>query len=543
MLYLDGISLNKIKDELETTLKGKSVNKIVQTSSLAISLNFGKQRFILSCFPSLSLCYLSDTKEDNLLEENSSFSLNLKKYIAGSTLISINQIGFDRILNFTFSKLNELGEIKVYNLYFEMMGKHSNLILTNKENKVLDSIKRFSIEENPNRILFPGIDYTTPALEKKRSPLMITKEEFDKEKEEKTLLKNIEGFGKFLANSLSSFENLKNILKDQISPKIFFNEHNEIILATVLNIEPKEYHYVKSYNSFQELINFYLTSENLSNTFKILKDKLSACIKKEIKKSEKIIISIKKDLVEKKDFDRYRELGDILAASLYSLKKGMKEVELYDFYNDSMCKITLDPLLTPQLNLEKIYKKYNKLKKGMEFNEKRLIEISNNLKYFSSVETFINNSNSKENLKLIEEELLNEGYLKISSKNKPNKKNNKKQITKSFTFGEINIDGILVKYGRNNLENDALATKYSHKNDIWFHCKDVPGTHAIVSHSENLSQKNIYDIAVFCGQQSKLPVGTKLTVDYTQIKYLNKPKGAKPGFVTYKIFQSIVVTI
>ena len=542
MLYLDGVSLNKIKLELETSLKGKSVNKIVQTSSLAVSINFGKQRFILSCFPSLSLCYLSDTKEDNLLEENNSFALNLKKYIVGSTLVSIDQLGYDRILIFTFSKLNELGEIKVYNLYFEMMGKHSNLILTTKENKVLDSIKRFSIEENPSRVLFPGIDYTAPSLEKKLSPLKLDEPEFIKEKNENTLIKNVEGLGKLLANSLTTFEKLKNILNDKIAPKIFFNEYDEIILATVLNLEPKEYKSVVKYNSFQELINFYLSTQNLSNTFKILKDKLLSCIKKEIKKSEKIIMSIKKDLEEKKNFDRYRELGDILAASLYTLKKGMSEVELYDFYNECMCTIPLDPLVTPQINLEKIYKRYNKLKKGVEYNQKRLVEISDNLKYFLGVESFINNSTSKENLKLIEEELANQGYLKISSKMKP-KKNNKKQVSKTFSFGEILIDGILVKYGRNNLENDALTTKYSHREDMWFHCKDIPGTHAIVNASEALSEQSIYNIATFCAQQSKLPKGTKLTVDYTQIKYLNKPKGAKPGFVTYKIFKSILVTV
>lgn len=542
MLYLDGVSLNKIKLELENSLKGKSVNKIVQTSSLAVSINFGKQRFILSCFPSLSLCYLSDTKEDNLLEENNSFALNLKKYIVGSTLVSIDQLGYDRILIFTFSKLNELGEIKVYNLYFEMMGKYSNLILTTKENKVLDSIKRFSIEENPSRVLFPGIDYTGPSLEKKLSPLKLDEPEFIKEKNENTLIKNVEGLGKLLANSLTTFEKLKNILNDKIAPKIFFNEYDEIILATVLNLEPKEYKSVVKYNSFQELINFYLSSQNLSNTFKILKDKLLSCIKKEIKKSEKIIMSIKKDLEGKKNFDRYRELGDILAASLYTLKKGMSEVELYDFYNDCMCTIPLDPLVTPQINLEKIYKRYNKLKKGIEYNQKRLVEISDNLKYFLGVESFINNSTSKENLKLIEEELANQGYLKISSKMKP-KKNNKKQISKTFSFGEIIIDGIVVKYGRNNLENDALATKYSHREDMWFHCKDIPGTHAIVNASEVLSEQSIYNIATFCAQQSKLPKGTKLTVDYTQIKYLNKPKGAKPGFVTYKIFKSILVTV
>ncbi|MGL5520617.1 MAG: NFACT RNA binding domain-containing protein, partial [Cetobacterium sp.] len=194
------------------------------------------------------------------------------------------------------------------------------------------------------------------------------------------------------------------------------------------------------------------------------------------------------------------------------------------------------------INLEKIYKKYNKLKKGMEYNQKRLIEISDNLKYFLGVESFINNSDSKENLKLIEEELSSQGYLKVPSKTK-HKKNIKKQVIKTFNFGEITIDGILVRDGRNNLENDALTTKYSHREDMWFHCKDMPGTHAVVNSNESLSEKSIYNIAVFCGQQSKLPKGTKLTVDYTQIKYLNKPKGAKPGFVTYKIFKSIVVTL
>lgn len=147
MLYIDGISLNKIILELEKDIKGKSVNKIVQNNALAITLNFGKQRFIISCFPSLSLCYLSDIKEDNLLDEQTSFLLNLKKYITNSTLVSIKQLGYDRILSFSFTKLNELGEIKQYKLYFEMMGKHSNLILTDIENKIISSIKPFILEK------------------------------------------------------------------------------------------------------------------------------------------------------------------------------------------------------------------------------------------------------------------------------------------------------------------------------------------------------------------------------------------------------------
>lgn len=541
MLYLDGISLNKIKGELEGSLLNKSINKITQTSALAITLNFGKIPFIISCFPSLPLCYISNTKEENILEDSSNFSLNLKKYLLGASLISIKQIGFDRILVFTFSKVNELGEVKTFKLFFEIMGKHSNLILTDKENKIIDSIKRFSLEESNNRVLFPGTPYSKPNLEEKISPAEITEEKFLEEKENKTILKNIQGIGKFLENNLENFSDLKNILSDESSPKIFFNEYDEIVLATVLNISPRNFSSVKTFENSQEMINEYINSENLSNTFKLLKDKLLNCIKKEIKKSEKIILSINKDLEEKKDFDKFRELGDVLASSLYSVKKGMKEIELYNFYTDSMCKIELDPLLMPQQNLEKIYKKYNKLKKGYSFNQQRLIEITNNLKYFSGIEANIGNSDSKENLKFIEEELLSQGILKISQKkNKKPKKESKLQVK---SFGEKVICDIPITYGRNNTENDLLTNRVANREDTWFHCKDIPGTHIIVNQSYNLTEEQIYEIAVFCGQMSKLPKGSKVTVDYTKVKYLNKPKGARPGFVTYNIFKTIIVTI
>lgn len=541
MLYLDGISFNKIKDELLISLKGKSVSKIVQTSTLAISMSFGKQTLIFSCFPSLPLCYLSNIKEDNNLENTSTFSLNLKKLITGSTLTSIKQDGYDRVLIFTFSKLNELSEIKSYSLYFEIMGKHSNLILVDKDNKVIDSIKRFSLEESSSRVLFPGAIYSPATAEKKISPILIDEDKFDLLKESNSLLSTVEGMGKFLANYLTDFKEFQRVLNSTITPKIFFNEHKEIILATVLDISPKEFITVENFSSFEEFINIYIGSENLSNTFKLLKDRLLLSIKKEKKKAEKILSSIKKDLLEKQNFDRFREEGDILASSLHTVKKGMDKVELYDFYNDSMCTIALDPLLSPKTNLEKLYKRYNKLKKGIEHNNKRFEEFSETLKYLTSIETFIENSDSKENLKMIEEELISQGYLKNSIKQQNRKI--KKQQPKSLSFGEINIDGIDVIYGRNNLENDALISKYANREDLWFHCKDVPGTHVIVSHSISLTDEQIYSIALFCAKMSKLQPSTKVSVDYTKVKYLNKPKGARPGFVTYKIFESIIVKV
>lgn len=538
MLYLDGISLNLLREELKKILVGKSINKIVQTSSLVLNLNFGKERLILSALPSLPLCYLSDIKEDNIMEENTSFSLNLKKNILGSSLIDIEQSGFDRILIFSFSKLNELGEVKKFKLIFEIMGRHSNIILTDFNFKILTSLKSTSFDNKNDRIIFVGATYNFP-IDNKISPLELTKEQFQQFYTENTFIKNVQGVGKYLLKSINNWESFNSIINSKVKPKIFFNQYNEIILATFLDIEIAEYLEVKTFDTIREMLNYYISFEKLSSTFKILKDKLLHTISKERKKVEKIIISITKDIENKKDFDRYRELGDILASSLYSIKKGMDRVELYDFYNDKNCIIELNPLLSPNLNLEKIYKKYNKMKTGLEFGKKRLEEMEINLKYLIGLISFVENSENKDNLKLIEEELISQNIIKI--KNTNNKKHKKQN--KIITFGEGEIDNIPFKYGRNNIENDTLTNRYAHREDTWFHCKDIPGAHLIVDHMYNLNENDIFNLAKYCASLSKQPVGTKLTVDYTKVKYLNKPKNSKPGFVTYRVFNTITVTI
>lgn len=538
MFYLDGLSLSKITDELQKELVGKNINKVSQTSSLAVSLNFGKATFIFSCFPTFPICYISDSKEENFLEETTSFSLNLKKYINGSTLNKLEQLELDRILIFTFSKLNELGEIKIYKLFFEIMGKHSNLILTDNKNCIIDCLKKLSLEENNTRVLFNGAIYSPPLFDLKISPFELNESKFNKIKNENKFIKEIQGIGKFLIDKFENFQVFRKILKSNITPNLFLDENGDIILGSVLNISPKIFYKKVEFLTYKGLINEYIKRNSLSTSFKVLKTKLENCIKKERKKTEKIIISINKELEEKKNFNRFKELGDILASGLYSIKKGDSSVELYDFYNNSMCKISLNPLFTPKKNLEVLYKKYNKLKKGIEINKQRLEIMKSNLLYFTGVNSQIENSKDISNLKLIEEELVSEKFLKAKSI----KGNKKKKIT-PVSFAEENINGIPIKYGRNNTENDFLTNKFAHKEDTWFHCKDIPGTHIIVDHSISLKEKNIYEIAKFCAKLSKLPIGTKLSVDYTKVKNLNKPKGGKPGFVTYKIFDTILVKI
>ncbi|AVQ32370.1 MULTISPECIES: Rqc2 family fibronectin-binding protein [Fusobacterium] len=535
MFYIDGISLNKIKDELKENLLGKKINKITKNTEVSLSIYFGKTELIFSCNPSFPICYIADSKE-SVLENTAGLAANMKKHLLNAMLTDIQQLRFDRILCFKFAKINELGEIKNYSIYFEIMGKYSNFIFADENDKIIDLLKRFSLEENRLRALFPGLKYEQPIIEEKISPLNITEDEFNKFKNENSLLKNIEGLGKLTVQNITDFNSFTQLLNAQSQPKIFLNK-GRIVLGSVLNILPKgkEYDDVLSFKSFREAINFYINSENLSSSFDTLKTQLLDNINKKVKKNMRILSLLEDEALEKQDFIKYKEQGDILAASIYTLKRGMTSLTTYDFYNNKEISIPLDPQITPQENLEKLYKKYNKLKRGMEANKRRFIEINEELNYLNSIKLFIDNSSNTDNLKLIQEELISQGYIKLQQK----KGNRKKQI-KEIGYGVLEFEGFKILYGRNNIENDNLTFKVASKEDIWLHSKNIPGSHVIIKANE-ITEEMLLKGAEVAAYFSKSSTGDKISVDYTKKRYINKPKGSKPGFVTYENEKNILI--
>ena len=539
MLYLDGISLSKIKDELKACLQNKRVGKIFQNSTLSLSLHFGKTPLFFSCNPSLPICYINEDREENFLEENSNFLLLLRKYLLNSALVDIEQLGFDRILKFHFSKLNELGEIKNYFLYFEIMGKYSNIILTDNENKIISLLKKFSLEENSLRVLFQGADYVQPVVEKKINPLHINNNVFEEYLKENIVLNKVEGIGKKTLEFINSYKDLEKFLSDKISPKIYFKDEVPIF-ATVLNIEPKSFDSIKEFKSFSEMVNTYIKICSLSNSYTLLKNRLVSATEKEIKKAKKIISNIEKDIITMSEHEKYKNIGDILASVLYSVKRGDKSVKAYDFYENKEITISLDPLLNPQGNLNKIYKKSSKMKRGLEISKERLSSFNQRILYLESVLAFIEKSSDLKNLKNIEDELIDEKIIKAKGKSQKNK--NKKKDNE--LYGTIIIDEKIIYFGRNNKENDFLTFKFAKKDDIWFHVKDIPGSHFIVK-KEDFSQdeKFIEKIALCSAFYSKASKGDKVVVEYTEKKNLNKPKGAPLGFVTYNIAKTISVIV
>ena len=533
MLYIDGISLSKIKEELKKSLEGKRINRIFKNNEYTISIHFGKIELLLSCIPSLPICYITKSKEQPILDIASSIISNLRKNLMNAMLTDIEQLGFDRILVFHFSRLNELGEIKKYKIYFECIGKLSNVIFTDEENKVLDTLKKFHISENFDRTLFLGETYTRPRFDKKLLPVDIGENEFNKILESGiSLSSEIEGVGKFL-NSIKSFDEFKNILNSNIKAKIYFKD-KKIKLATVLDFDFKDYDEVKEFFSYDEMINFYIDYEHTTTSFMLLKNRLESLLEKKLKKLNKTLSLIKKDIEDSKTMDKIKEEGDILASVLYSVKRGMNSIKAYDFYNNKEIEIELNPIISPNENLDRIYKKYNKVKRGLINAIRREKEVKEEITYVESTLLFIENSQDVISLREIEEELIKLNYIKSLY----NKKRTK--LKKEVKYGLIEGEDYLILYGRNNLENDNLTFKVSAKDDYWFHVKDIPSSHIILKTSK-LTDELIVKSAQVSAYFSKANLGEKVTVDYTLRKNVSKPNGAKPGFVIYVNQKSIVI--
>ena len=533
MLYIDGISLSKIKEELKKSLEGKRINRIFKNNEYTISIHFGKIELLLSCIPSLPICYITKSKEQPILDIASSIISNLRKNLMNAMLTDIEQLGFDRILVFHFSRINELGEIKKYKIYFECIGKLSNVIFVDEENKVLDALKKFHISENFDRTLFLGETYTRPKFDKKILPVDITENEFNRFLENKIPLTNeIEGVGKFL-NNIKSFDEFKNILNSNVKAKIYFKD-KKIKLATVLDLDFKDYDEVKEFSSYDEMVNFYIEYEHTTTSFMLLKNRLNSSLEKKLKKLNKTLSLIKKDIEDSKTMDSIKEKGDILASVLYNVKRGMNSIKAYDFYNNKEVEIELDPLISPNENLDRIYKKYNKVKRGLTNAIRREKEIKEEITYAESTLLFIENSTDVASLREIEEELIKLNYIKSIH----NKK--KTKLKKEVKYGVIEGEDYLILYGRNNLENDNLTFKVSAKDDYWFHVKDIPSSHIILKTSK-LTDELIVKSAQVSAYFSKANLGEKVIVDYTLRKNVSKPNGAKPGFVIYVSQKSVVM--
>ena len=550
-MAFDGLFIHSLLNDVKPKIESGRLSKIYQPFEQDLVLTFRKDRkniqLLLSANAQYPRFYITDQTIPNP-DKAPTFVMVLRKYLEGSILQSIDQLGVDRIVNFRFSNRNELGDQVQLVLSLELMGRHSNVILYDqKSGRIIDLLKRINPDENRVRLLLPKAKYELPPLISGIDGFKMTEKEFA----QKALNSDPENFASQIGGlDRDDRQELAGYLEDDFSYSSFktfmdqFNKKGAFILKTPNNkrkIFPYlPYHLDLIKESSDPDINhaldsFYQYQAN-QDWVRQKSSQIERVIKNEHKKLTKKIVKLQKQLDQAENSEGYRIRGEILNANLSQVKPGMTEIELPNYYdNNQPLKIKLDAALSPARNGQKYFTKYKKLRDSIKHVKEQIKIAQDNLNYFDTIQTAIDNAEPQD-IDQINEELMNQGYIK-----KPQKPKRKKKITEK-NLNKFRISsGKTVLVGKNNLQNDWLTLKKANKTDIWFHVKNIPGSHVILQ-SDQATEEDILETAEIAAYFSKAKDSAHVQVDYVQDKRVKKPNGAKPGFVIYTGQNSIEVT-
>lgn len=550
-MAFDGLFIHSLLKDLAPTLVSGRLSKIYQPFSQDLVLVFRKERknyqLLISANAQYPRMYLTKQTISNP-DKAPTFVMVLRKYLEGSVLQSIDQVGLDRIINFHFSNRNELGDQVKLVLSIELMGRHSNVILYDQESgHIIDLLKRINPDENRARILLPKAKYELPPLKPGMNGLKLSQDEFEKQKSNFTpeeLVKAMDGLDR------DDRQELLGYLEDEYSFasfKTFFDQFNQpkgFVLKTPRN-KRKIFPYLPYHLELEKessdpdlnhaLDEFYEYQSN-RDWVKQKAAKVERVVKNEQKKLKKKIIKLKKHLDLAENSEGYRIRGEILNANLFQVKPGMTKVSLPNYYdNNRPIEIKLDVALSPARNAQKYFTRYKKLRDSIKHVNEQIKLAEDNLAYFDSVQTAIDNADP-EDIDQINDELENQGYIR-----KPQKRVRRKKITERNLNKFKLSSGKTVLVGKNNYQNDWLTLKKANKTDYWFHVKNMPGSHVILR-DDQPTEADIKEAAEIAAYFSKAKLSAHVQVDYVQDKRVKKPNGAKPGFVIYTGQNSIEVT-
>ncbi|QNQ80424.1 Rqc2 family fibronectin-binding protein [Lactobacillus sp. PV034] len=551
-MAFDGLFIHSLLTSLSPTLEKGKLTKIYQPFEQDLILNFRKDRLnkklLISANAQTPRFYLTTETIVNP-DVAPTFVMVLRKYLEGSILQKIEQVGVERIVNFYFSNRNELGDEMQLILSVELMGRHSNVILYNAtDNKIIDLLKRINPDENRARLLLPHAKYELPPLTEGINGLKLTEEEFNQLKqtypEPIDLAKRFNGldgddrkeFTGYLEDDYS-YSSLKTFFDQFDHPKGYVfqtQKHKDrffIYLPYHLDLQ-----LISSNTNVNEALEDFYQEQAKREWVRQKAKRIENIVSNERKKLEKKIIKLNQELDRAENSESYRIKGELLNTYLHQVKPGMQEITLPNYYeNNKDLKIKLDVALSPARNAQKYFTRYQKLRNSIKHINEQLRITKENLDYFDSIQTAIDNADPQD-IDAIIDELTNQGYLKQQTSHRRKKKITEKSLN-TFKLS----DGKTVLVGKNNYQNDWLTLKKADKKDYWFHVKNIPGSHVILQ-SDNPSETDIREAAEIAAYYSKAKHSAHVPVDYIQVKRIKKPNGAKPGFVIYTGQKSIQVT-
>ena len=565
-MSFDGIFTKAVVDEIYPLLLNGKINKINQPDKNEINIQiYNKENYklLMSCANNLSRIHLSEKNKKNPITAYN-FCMLLRKHLVGGTIKKIYQHKMDRVVCFEIENLNELKELSKKLLIIEIMGKHSNIILVDKEsNKIIDSIKHIDSRQSSIREVFPNKDYFFVKDEKEN----ILEENYKLPSEilkvsepismKKFFYTNYLGFSPIISYELlhnsnvdsdtnsanldaesirridENFVKLVGNIKSENYFPIFIkddaNNNKDFYCFDLSLYENKEK--VESISSLVE--NFYHNNslrdrinQKASGFKKILTTKLNRLTNK--------YLAMNDELLNNQSKEDLKIFADLLSINIYKLQKGMKRVTVENIYdNMKEIEISLDEKKSPRENIEAYYKKYKKLKTADEIIKAELPKIEEEMKYIKQILETIEIITELNELSEIEEELISLGYVRKNKKNK-------QKLEKSKPYVFETDSGALIYVGKNNLQNENLTLKFANKNDIFFHAQDVPGSHVILRGS-NLTEDD-YKIAGFlAGYYSYFKNEGYANVDYTEKKHIRKAKGTGLGMVYYDNFKTLFI--
>ena len=576
-MALDGFTLSNIIYELKSNIIGGRVDKVYQPEKDEIILQIRNKgnayKLLLTANASSPRLHFTTIQKENPINAPL-FCMVLRKHLSSGKIIDITQPKFERIVNIQVESINELGDYSVKTLIFEIMGKHSNIILIDDKNNILESIKHISFDKSSVREVLPGRSYSLPPSQDKKNPLETNFKEFRDiiknsmpTKAQHIIYKSYNGISPILASEIcinanvDPSTNIEELLDNQIedlyksfdkiiklnlqkkfNPQIIYSENNSVLDFTVFDFTMFNNLEKKYFSSISELLEFFYKSKDLTYRLNQKSQDLKKLISQNIERCAKKKQIQQKTLKEIENRDNLKLYGELITSNIYAIKKGMTKVKLNNFYSENFeeVEIRLDPNLTPAENAQKYFKKYNKEKRTFIALQEQIKQNNEELLYLESVLNSVQTCSDEYDIKEIRAELAEQGFLKRQKNNKNNKqKSNKKSKPLHF----ISSDGFHIYVGKNNTQNDELTLRFAKALDMWFHTKDIAGSHVIVvSDGKDIPNSTLNEAANLAAYYSKATNSSLVPVDYTLKKFIKKPNGAKPGMVIYETNKTAYIT-
>ena len=581
-MALDGITTSAIVSELKAALLGGRIDKIHQPLADEIRMSIrglgsGAKKIIISANSAHPRIHLTESSRENPMTAPL-FCMVMRKHIAGGKIIDIVQPNFERIIILRIESANEMGDITTKNLILEIMGKHSNLILTDETGKILDSIKRVTHEKSSVREVLPGKEYVFPPSQDKKNPLLAEQADFlfslhlqEGRRLQEFLYQTYTGISPVMAGEIctragldasdscqettlenserlfAAFEKtMQEVKAEDYYPAIYYQkenqkENNRIVDFAVLKMQQFQGLAAKPFPSVSALLEgFYQERDNAAHIRqkaqdmrKLVTNHIERCVKK-----KEIQLKTRR---ETKGMDLWKKKGELLTANIYAVPQGVTTFKTIDYYEESMpeIEIAIDPAKTPAENAQKYFAKYNKAKRTLAALEIQEKQNNEELAYLESVLNALENAKEDADLSEIRTELAESGFIRRQAQKKGQLKPKR---AKPLRY--ISSDGYEILVGKSNLQNDELTLRTAEPTDLWMHTKDIPGSHVIIrtNGQSELPEATMEEAANLAAFYSKAKNSSMVPVDYTQRKNIKKPNGAKPGMVIYLTNKTIYIT-